>query len=82
MMRNRQQGLGWFGSLIALALAAGAGYYAYTEVFVDDEEAPSCTAAHNACLKTCRRTATEAPAAKACQQDCRRDADACAAATR
>lgn len=80
-MRKRQLGLGWFGSLIVLALAVGAGYYAYTEVFVDDE-APSCAAAHNACLQKCRRTSTEAPAAQVCQQDCRREADACAAATR
>jgi hypothetical protein len=83
MMRKRQQGLGWFGSLIVLALAVGAGYYAYTEVFGDGEEvAPSCAAAHNACLKKCRRTTTEAPAAQICQQECRREADACAAATR
>jgi hypothetical protein len=82
-MRKRQLGLGWFGSLIVLALAVGAGYYAYTEVFGDDEEPePSCAAAHNACLQKCRRTSTEAPAAQSCQQDCKRAADACAAAKR
>lgn len=78
-MRKRQRGLGWFGSLIVLALAVGAGYYAYTEVLVaDDEEVPSCTAAQNACLQKCRRTATEAAAVQSCQQACQREADACA----
>ena len=82
-MRKRQLGLGWFGSLIVLALAVGAGWYAYTEVFGDDDAPPpSCAAAHNACLQKCRRTSTEAPAAQACQQDCKRETDACAAATR
>ena len=81
-MRKRQLGLGWFGSLIVLALAVGAGWYAYNEVFDDDAPPPSCAAAQNACLQKCRRTSTEAPAAQACQQDCRREADACAAATR
>ena len=82
-MNKRQRGLGWFGSLIVLALAVGAGYYAYTEVFDEDEEAaPTCAAAQNACLQKCRRTATEAAAAQSCQQACQRDADACAAATR
>ena len=82
-MRKRQLGLGWFGSLIVLALAVGAGYYAYTEVFVDDDALPpSCAAAQNACLQKCRRTSTEAPAAQSCQQDCKREADTCAAATR
>lgn len=80
-MRKSQNGLGWFGSLIVLAIAVAAGYYAYKGV-ADSDEAPSCAAAQNACLKKCRRTATEAAAAQSCQQACQREADACASAGR
>lgn len=80
-MRRRQLGLGWFGTLIVLALAVGAGWYAYTEVFGDDDAPPpSCAAAQNACLQKCRRSSTEAPAAQSCQQACQREAEACGAA--
>lgn len=80
-MRKSQNGLGWFGSLIVLAIAVAAGYYAYKGI-ADSDEAPSCAAAQNACLKKCRRTATEAAAAESCQQACQREADACAATSR
>lgn len=76
-MRKAQCGLGWFGSLIVLAIAAGAGYYAYKAIGERDE-APSCAAAQNACLQKCRRTATETDVAQSCQQACQREAKACA----
>ena len=76
-----QKGMGWFGILIVLAIAAGAGYYAYKGI-VESDEAPSCAAAQNACLRNCRRTTTEAAAAQSCQQDCQRGAAACGSATR
>ena len=80
-MRKSQNGLGWFGSLIVLAIAVAAGYYAYKGI-ADSDEAPSCAAAQNACQKKCRRTSTEAPDAQRCQEACRREADACAGAGR
>lgn len=80
-MHKSQRGLGWFGSLIVLAIAAGGGYYAYKGMAGSDE-APSCAAAQNACLQKCRRTATEAAAAQTCQQACQREAEACAGAGR
>lgn len=76
-MRKSQNGLGWFGSLIVLAIAAGGGYYAYKGI-ADRDEVPSCAATQNACLQKCRRTATEAAAAQNCQQACQREAGACA----
>ena len=63
-------------AFLILAVAIAAGYYVYTGVMQTDE-APSCDSAFNACLKACRRTTTEAPAAQACQQDCQRRADEC-----
>lgn len=80
-MHSRQKGIGWFGILIVLAIAAGAGYYAYRGIAASDE-APSCAAAQNACLQKCRRTATEAAAAQSCQEECQREAQACASAGR
>ncbi|MDH3319848.1 MAG: hypothetical protein OEO84_09190 [Betaproteobacteria bacterium] len=77
-MRRSQLGLGWFGSLVVLALAVGAGYYAYQQLSVPDET-PSCAAAQNACQQKCRRTASDNTAMQACQQACRREADTCAA---
>jgi len=80
-MRKSQNGLGWFGSLIVLAIAVAAGYYAYKGI-ADGDEAPSCAAAQNVCLQKCRRTATEAAAAQSCQQACQREAEACAGSGR
>jgi len=76
-MYKSQLGLGWFGSLIILAIAIGAGYYAYQGVS-GGNGTPSCAVAHNTCLQTCRRTATEAAAAQGCQLSCQREADTCA----
>ena len=77
-MRSSQRGLGWFGSLVVLALAVGAGYYLYQQMVVGDET-PSCAAQQNKCLQKCRRTSTDNAAVQACQQDCQREADVCAA---
>ncbi len=77
-MRSAQRGLGWFGSLVVLAIAVGAGYYLYQQLAVEDAE-PSCKAAQNACLQDCRRNATSNAAIQECQHGCQRDADVCAA---
>ncbi|MDH4174284.1 MAG: hypothetical protein OEW90_03890 [Betaproteobacteria bacterium] len=77
-MRKTQKGLGWFGSLIVLALAVGAGYYLYQEMVVGDA-APSCAAEQNECLQKCRRASTDNASMQACQEGCRREADVCAA---
>jgi hypothetical protein len=74
-MRQRQRG-GALGTIIVIALLAGAGYYAYTE-FVAPKAPPSCKATFNSCVVSCRKTSTEAPALQACQESCQRDAAAC-----
>jgi uncharacterized protein HemX len=80
-MRSSQRGLGWFGSLVVLALAVAAGYYLYQQM-VEGDATPSCAAEQNECLQKCRRTSTDNAAAQACQQDCQREADVCAALRR
>jgi hypothetical protein len=80
-MSRSQTGSGWFWTLVVLALAMAAGYYAYKGV-EEGDDTPSCRAAQNTCLQSCRRTATESAAAQRCQQACQRDADACASAGR
>ena len=75
-MKTWQRGLGSFGMLIFVAIAVAVGYYAYKAISGGDD-APSCKSAFSTCMKICRRTATEAPAAQACQEDCRRESDAC-----
>ena len=75
-MRNSQRGLGWFGSLIVLALAAGAGYYLYQQLTVPDAS-PSCEAALNGCIHKCRQTATDSTTMQACQQACREEEKVC-----
>ena len=80
-MRTRQRGLGWFGSLVVLALAAGAGYYLYQQMVVGEAQ-PSCVAQENDCLRDCRRSATDNATMQACQERCRRDAAHCAALAR
>ena len=62
--------------LVVLVIAAVIGYYAYTAL-TGGVEPESCKEAFNHCMKTCRRTATEAPAAQACQEACQRDQAAC-----
>jgi hypothetical protein len=75
-MRGSQRGLSSFGTLVVLAAVVAAGYYAYKGVS-GEGEAPSCKGAFSSCMKSCRRTTTEAPAAQACQEACRRDQDMC-----
>ena len=75
-MRRTQNGLGWFGSLVVLALAVGAGYYLYQQMVVGDA-APSCAAQQNECLQKCRRTSTDNASIQACQEACRREAEMC-----
>lgn len=75
-MRHSQRGLGFFGLLIVLAIAILVGYYAYKGI-TGAGDAPSCKEAFNECMKICRRTTTEAPAAQACQEACLRDQAAC-----
>jgi len=81
-MRVSQRGLGWFGFLIVIAIAVAVGYYAYKGIWQADERQPSCASALNYCIKTCRRTTTEAPEAQRCQEACQREADACTASGR
>jgi hypothetical protein len=71
-----QRGLGLFGTLVILAIAAGAGYYVYVGVFRDGQ-APSCSEAQQDCMKACRRTSTDQASAAACQGECQRKRDAC-----
>jgi hypothetical protein len=75
-MEGSQRGWSTFGMLVILAVAVAAGYYAYKGISGADE-APSCKSALNYCMKSCRRTTTEAPAAQACQEACQRDQAAC-----
>ena len=63
-------------ALIILLAAAAIGYYAY-KALTGAGEPESCNEAFNHCMKTCRRTTTEAPAAQACQDSCTRDLAAC-----
>ena len=72
-----QRGLGLFGTLVILVLAAGAGYYVYVGVFRDGGQAPSCKEAQQDCMKMCRRTSTDQASAAACQNECQRKFDAC-----
>lgn len=75
-MRKSQAGLGWFGTLLVLALAGGAGYYLYQQMVVGEDR--SCAAEQNACLAKCRQTSTDNASIQACQERCRREADVCA----
>ena len=72
-----QRGLGLFGTLVILAIAAVAGYYVYLGVFRDGGQAPSCKEAQQDCMKACRRTSTDQASAAACQGECQRKLDAC-----
>jgi len=76
MNPSYQRGLGSFGALVVIAIAMVAGYYVYKGV-MGGGEAPTCESTFTACMQSCRRTSTEAPAAQACQEACQRDAQAC-----
>ena len=75
-MRKSQRGLGLFGLVIVIAIAAVVGYYAYRGISGPDGP-PSCRGALDTCMKICRRTTTEATSSQACQDSCQRDQDAC-----
>ena len=75
-MRRSQRGLGWFGSLVVLAIVVGAGYLLYKELV--SGEAPSCKSEENACRQDCRHASNNA-ATQECLARCRREADSCAA---
>ena len=75
-VRNKQRGLGLFGLLIVVAIAVLIGYYAYKGI-TGAGEPPSCRESFSDCMRICRRTTTEAPAAQACQEACQRDLAAC-----
>ena len=75
-MDRSQNGLGTFGLLVVLATAVAIGWYAYKGM-TGANEPPTCRENFNFCMKACRRTATEAPAAQACQEACQRDQAAC-----
>jgi hypothetical protein len=74
-MQRRQRGLGAVGVFFLVLVVLG-GYYAYKMLTTPDAP-PSCKATLSACVASCRRTSTEAPAAQSCQEACQRDADAC-----
>ena len=73
--KRRQLG-GTVGTLVLLIAIGAIGYYAWKYYF-EAEDAPSCQAQLNTCLKICRRTTSEAPQTQACQESCERDAAAC-----
>ena len=77
-MRNRQRGLGAFGSGVVLVLFAAGGYYVYKYVMEPETlSVPSCKAQLNSCTANCRKTTSEAPQAQACQEECNRKAASC-----
>jgi len=79
-MRKRQCGLGWFGSLIVLALVAGAAYLLYKELVLGGEK--TCKSVEVECLQDCQRGATDNAAMQSCLAGCRRDLDTCTALER
>jgi len=71
-----QRGLGAFGALVVLALAALAGYYLYTGLSGDDEDA-TCGTQFESCMQSCRRSQTDNADMQACQSKCGNDAALC-----
>ena len=61
-------------SLIVLLVVGLLVYYAYKTYTAPE----TCAEAFSHCIKTCRRTTTEAPASQACQEACKREQVACA----
>lgn len=74
--RRMQQGLGAFGTLLVIVIAAVAAYYIYLGVTGEDE-APTCKKELEHCMQRCRKTTTDTNAAQACQDACRREAHLC-----
>ena len=74
-MRKRQCGLGWFGSLIVLALVVGAAYLLYKELVLGGEK--TCKSVEVECLQNCQRGATDNAAMQSCLARCRQDLVSC-----
>jgi len=71
-----QRGLGTFGTLLVIAIAAVAAYYVYKGV-TGEGETPTCGTEFEYCMKQCRRASTDNESAQACQKKCEKDADLC-----
>lgn len=71
-----QRGLGAFGALVVIALAAVAAYYVYLGVTGQDEK-PTCASELRSCMKICNRSATDNDSMQACQRKCESDASLC-----
>jgi hypothetical protein len=77
-MRTLQRGLGTFGVLVVLAIAAVGGWWVYKNVFeADTASAPTCETQQAACLANCRKASTESAQMQACQEGCRRNFASC-----
>lgn len=74
--KQLQLGIGVIGSLIVIAIAAGAAYYVYLGVTGEDAVA-NCKSDLDHCMKKCRRGSSDADASQACQKSCRREAYLC-----
>jgi hypothetical protein len=73
---SMQRGLGAFGALVVIALAAVAAYYVYLGVTGQDET-PTCAGKLQTCMKICNRSATDNDSMQACERKCESDADLC-----
>jgi hypothetical protein len=78
-----QRGLGTFGVLVVLAIAAAGGWWVYKNVFeADSVSAPSCESQQASCMTNCRKTSTDSAQIQACQDGCRRNMTSCKADNR
>ena len=80
-VRSVQRGLGAFGALVVLALAALAGYYLYTGLGGDDEN-PTCSTRFESCMQSCRRSRSDNSDMQACQKKCESDQAFCEVAAK
>ncbi len=71
-----ERGLGGFGVLVVLAIAAGIAYYVYQSVW-SSPETPSCELKYERCIKSCRKGSIDNEAAQACQNACKKDEADC-----
>jgi hypothetical protein len=71
-----QRGLGAFGALVVIVLAAVAAYYVYLGVTGQDEK-PTCASELRSCMKNCNRSATDNDSMQACERKCESDASLC-----
>ena len=80
-IRSKQLGLGAFGMLVVLALAAVAGYYLYTSLSGGGDNA-SCRTQFESCMQACRRSQTDNSDMQACQKKCEDDQAFCEVAAK